>query len=50
MKSEKFVAPRNPVAKFAHKSNSAKVHESKKIKEMRNYWRNVPRSSLDQLI
>jgi len=50
MKNGKIVVQRNPVAKFAHKYNSAKVHESKKVKELQNYWRNVPRSSLDELI
>lgn len=50
MKTKKFMVQRNPVAKHAHKYNSAKVHPSKKLKEIENYWRNVPRSSLDELI
>ena len=49
MKSEKKKV-RNLVAKYAHTVNRAQVHENKKRKRDLQYWNNMAKSSLADLI
>jgi hypothetical protein len=49
MKTEKHRV-QNLVAKYAHKVNRHAVHENKKRQKDLTYWRNQPKSTLNELI